>query len=74
MRKRSQSAAEPIPSPRNGSSEPADSGSGLIRELIDFLVNNMLWWLTPILVVLLLIGFLILRSGSGAGPFIYPER
>ena len=29
------------------------------------------WWLTPIVVMLLLFGVLIFMSGTGAAPFIY---
>ena len=45
---------------------------GLIAEFIDFLKHSKKWWLTPIIVVLLLIGFLIFLSGTAAAPFIYP--
>lgn len=46
---------------------------GLIAEFWEFLVHNKKWWLIPIVLVLLLIGVLILLSGSSAvAPFIYP--
>ena len=44
---------------------------GLIAEFIDFLTHSKKWWLTPIIVVLMLIGFLIFLSGTAAAPFIY---
>ena len=44
---------------------------GLIAEFIDFLKHSKKWWLTPIIVVLSLIGFLIFLSGTAAAPFIY---
>jgi hypothetical protein len=44
---------------------------GIVREFGDFLLNNKKWWLTPIILVLLLFGLLIVLSGSGAAPFIY---
>ena len=44
---------------------------GLLGELWGFLRENKKWWLLPILVVLLLFGFLILLSGTGLAPFIY---
>ncbi len=44
---------------------------GLIAEFIDFLKHSKKWWLTPIIVVLMLIGFLIFLSGTAAAPFIY---
>ena len=43
----------------------------LFGELIDFLRTNKKWWLAPILIVMLLMGVLILLSGSAAAPFIY---
>jgi hypothetical protein len=43
----------------------------LVAEFIDFLKTSKKWWLTPIVVVLLLIGFLIFLSGTAAAPFIY---
>lgn len=44
---------------------------GLIAEFIDFLLHNKKWWLIPIVVVLLMLGLLVLLSGTGAAPFIY---
>ena len=45
--------------------------SGLVREFVDFLTHNKKWWLTPIILVLLLLGVLIALGGSAAAPFIY---
>ena len=45
---------------------------GLLREFWDFLKHNKKWWLTPILIALLLLGILVVASGAGLGPFIYP--
>ena len=44
---------------------------GIVREFIDFLRYNKKWWLTPIVVVLLLIGMLIVLAAGPAAPFIY---
>ncbi|HTN03416.1 DUF5989 family protein [Planctellipticum variicoloris] len=44
---------------------------GIIREFIDFLSTSKKWWLTPIIVVLLLVAGLVLLAGSPAGPFLY---
>lgn len=44
---------------------------GLIAEFGDFLIHNKKWWLTPIIVVLLLMGVLVVLSGTVAAPFIY---
>ena len=45
---------------------------GLLLELWEFLRHNKKWWLTPIILVLLLIGALTLLAGTAAAPFIYP--
>ena len=44
---------------------------GLIREFWDFLKHNKKWWLTPIILVLLLLGALLILGGTVAAPFIY---
>jgi len=44
---------------------------GLFAELVDFLRNNKKWWLTPVVVVLVLVAGLIMLSGTAAAPFIY---
>lgn len=45
--------------------------SGLVREFWEFLKHNKKWWLVPILLMLLLIGLLVLVSGSGVGAWMY---
>jgi hypothetical protein len=45
---------------------------GLLRELWGFLRDNKKWWLLPILIVLFLLGLLVLLSGTGLAPFLYP--
>jgi hypothetical protein len=44
---------------------------GLAAEFVDFILHNKKWWLIPIVVLLLLVGLLIVLSGTGAAPFIY---
>lgn len=44
----------------------------ILKEFGSFLGARKKWWLTPIAVVLLLLGFLIVLSqGSALAPFIY---
>ena len=45
----------------------------LAAEFVDFLKHNKLWWMTPIILVLLLLAGLltVLGTGSAAAPFIY---
>ena len=38
---------------------------------MEFLRQNKKWWLLPILILSLLLGLLIVLSGSGLAPFIY---
>lgn len=45
---------------------------GLVREFVEFLIESKAWWLTPIIIVLLLVGLLVVLSGSVVAPFIYP--
>jgi len=43
-----------------------------MKELFEFLLLNRKFWLIPVIVVLILIGFLIVFAGSSAlSPFIY---
>jgi hypothetical protein len=45
---------------------------GTLSELFRFLWERKLWWLVPMLVVLLLfVVFIVLGSTAGVGPFIY---
>ena len=44
----------------------------VLKELWGFLRERKKWWLAPIMIVLLLLGFLIVMTeGSALAPFIY---
>lgn len=48
------------------------SNFGVVGELFRFLWQRKLWWLIPMVVVLMVFGcLLIFASASGIGPFIY---
>ena len=48
------------------------SNVGIVGELLNFLWKRKLWWLIPMVTVLLLFGLLLIfASASGVGPFIY---
>ena len=48
------------------------SNVGIVGELLNFLWKRKLWWLIPMVVVLLVFGLLLVfASASGIGPFIY---
>ncbi len=63
---------KPKPSTDDFARRAEESPPGLLRELVDFLLYNKAWWITPIVIVLLLVGVLIILSSTGAAPFIYP--
>ena len=45
---------------------------GIAGELLSFLWHRKMWWLIPMVSVLLLMGLLVgFGSASGVGPFIY---
>jgi len=48
-----------------------DSAPSLAAEFWDFLIREKRWWLTPIFLVLGILGALVLLSNSAAAPFIY---
>jgi len=51
--------------------EADQAQAGFLSEFLSFLLHNKKWWLTPIIVVLLLVGVLVVLGGTGAAPFIY---
>lgn len=51
--------------------EASEGQSGFLAEFGTFLLYNTKWWLTPIIVVILLIGLAVMLGGSGVAPFIY---
>lgn len=44
---------------------------GLIAEFVAFMAENKMWWLTPILIVFLLLGVLLILGATGVAPFLY---
>jgi hypothetical protein len=44
---------------------------GVLRELVDFLRDSRKWWLTPIILALLLVGAIVILGGTAMAPFIY---
>lgn len=45
---------------------------GILAEMFDFLKNRKIWWMTPIIVILILLGFLLVfAQSSPLAPFIY---
>jgi len=48
----------------------AKSG-GMLADFLYFLGHTKKWWLTPVIISLLLMGVLVVLAGTGAAPFIY---
>jgi hypothetical protein len=55
--------------------EPAEVFRGIVAtigELLRFLAQRRLWWMLPLVTMLLVVGLLVvLASTTGLGPFIY---
>ena len=52
-------------------SQANEAPPGLVAEFVDFLLHNKKWWLTPIILVMLLLGIFAFATGGPAAPFIY---
>ncbi len=65
--------SEPKPNDRENEFLQASSQAerGLVSEFVAFMKENKMWWLTPILVVFLLLGVLLILGATGAAPFLY---
>lgn len=49
----------------------ADRPPGFLSEFWHFLRHNKKWWLTPIILTLMLVSVLVVIAGAGGGPLIY---
>lgn len=52
--------------------EANSASPSLFREFYDFLIDYRAWWLTPIVLALLLLAGLVFLSGTAVAPLIYP--
>ncbi len=51
---------------------PVEDKVGILGELWQFVWENKMWWITPTLLILALLGFVIVSaSGSAIAPFFY---
>jgi hypothetical protein len=44
---------------------------GIVAEFVAFMAENKLWWMTPILIVFLLLGALLAIGATSGGAWIY---
>ena len=44
---------------------------GIFSEFWQFLAHSKKWWLLPVVIILVMFGFLLILSGTAAAPFIY---
>jgi hypothetical protein len=63
--------SHPNPSEFEKAADAQDQGESLLSEFWSFLAHNKKWWMLPIVLAMLLLGVLILLSGTAAAPFIY---
>jgi hypothetical protein len=61
----------PEPEKNSFSKQAEGKQKGTVAEFLSFAAHNKKWWLTPIIVVLVLVGVLAVLGGSGVAPFIY---
>jgi len=48
-----------------------ESQGNVIGEFWEFMRHRKKWWLTPIVITLLLMGVLVILGSTAAAPFIY---
>ena len=61
-----------LPEADDFAKQAEEKSPGVIREFLGFLKANGNWWLTPLIVVLLVVGVLVVLSSTVLGPFLYP--
>jgi uncharacterized protein YdaL len=61
----------PDPEKNTFSRQAEGKQRGAVAEFLGFVLHNKKWWLTPIILVLIVVGFLAVLGGSGVAPFIY---
>ena len=59
--------------PRNtGRAAELSDNAGLVGDLLLLVWHHKLWWLVPVLVVMLLLGLLLVLQATPVGPLLYP--
>jgi hypothetical protein len=57
--------------PEGGKGFESGSNVGLVQEFFEFLRTNKLWWMTPIVLVMLVLAGIVFLGSTSAAPFIY---
>jgi Family of unknown function (DUF5989) len=63
--------AMPVPEKKTFEGEAGQKQRGAMAEFLHFALHNKKWWLTPIIVILMLVAALAVLGGTGVAPFIY---
>ena len=71
MEKQTEHPAGEINSGDGFADQSQSRSPSVLAEFVDFLVHNKKWWLTPIVLVLLILSFFVLMTSTALGPFIY---
>jgi hypothetical protein len=61
----------PEPEKKTFSEQAEGKRRGPLAEFLTFVFQNKKWWLTPIILILVIVGLLAVLGGSGVAPFIY---
>jgi hypothetical protein len=59
------------PDPTSFRTQANQKQQSALGSFATFVFQNKKWWLTPIILLLVLVSALILLGGSGVAPFIY---
>jgi len=59
------------PTPKDFASLANEKRRGPVAEFFAFVFQNKKWWLTPIILILVLVAALAVLGGTGVAPFIY---
>ena len=48
-----------------------EASPGFIKEVWYLVANDKRWWMAPIIIALVILGALVMLTGTGVAPFIY---
>ena len=71
MRNEGDPAIDKKSKPESFARQAEQKAPGILSEFWSLLRYNKKWWLTPIIIALLLFGVLVFLLGTSAAPFIY---